>query len=315
MSMSRRLFVKGSLIASAVAVVPAFRSRLYAQKAAITAAQMRADGAHAKISVENLRDRVHVLSGSGGNILVRSGRDGKVAVDSGYATSETQVRGALGQLSPNPLLHLVNTHWHYDHTDGNQWMHFAGAQIIAHVQTRVRLSSKQSIPEFEALLEPSPKSALPAIVFAYGYELRNDAETFQLRRYTPAHTDSDISVFLEHTNVLHTGDTWFNGYYPFIDYNSGGSIDGMVAASKENLQLADSETIVVPGHGNIGSRQDLVRFQEMLCTTREAVHALKRAGKSVDDVVAARPTAQFDAEWGSGFVTADLFTRLIYRGV
>jgi len=315
MSISRRTFVKESLIASAVAALPSFRSTLYAQKASVTAAQMRAAGAHAKISIERLRDHVHVLVGSGGNILVLSGKDGTLAVDSGYATSEVQVREALNQVSPKPLLHLVNTHWHYDHTDGNQWMHSAGAQIVAHVQTRVRMSSRQSIPEFQALLEPSPKSALPEVVFAQRHVIRNDGETLQLRRYTPAHTDSDISVFMERANVLHTGDTWFNGYYPFIDYNSGGSIDGMIAASNENLDLVDAQTIVVPGHGSIGSRQDLVKFLEMLRTTREAVHALKRTGRSVEAVVAARPTAGFDAAWGIGFISPDLFTRLIYRGV
>lgn len=315
MWISRRTFVKESLIASALTALPAVRSMLYAQKASVTAAQMRADGAHAKIAIERLRDRVHVLIGSGGNILVLSGRDGKVAVDSGYATSETQVRAALGQVSADPLLHLVNTHWHYDHTDGNQWMHSDGAQIIAHIQTRVRMSSRQSIPEFQALIEPSPKSALPEVVFADRHALRSDGETLQLRRYTPAHTDSDISVFMERANVLHTGDTWFNGYYPFIDYNSGGSIDGMIAASNENLDLADSQTIVVPGHGNIGSRQDLLKFLDMLRTTREGVHALKRTGRSIEAVLAQRPTARFDSVWGSGFITPDLFTRLIYRGV
>ena len=315
MSMSRRQFLNGALTVSAAAILPSFRSSLWAQKAAITAAQMRADGAHARISVAVLRERVRVLIGSGGNILVHLGKVGKLSVDSGYATSERQVRAALAQLSPSPLLHLVNTHWHYDHTDGNEWMHSAGAQIIAHEQTRVRMSSKQSIPEFQALLEPSPKPALPQIVFAHRHVLRNDREIVQLRRYTPAHTDSDISVFLERANVLHTGDTWFNGYYPFIDYNSGGSIDGMITASNENLKLADAQTIVVPGHGNIGNRQDLLRFQEMLSTTRETIRALKRTGRSVEAVVAARPTAQFDSAWGGGFITPGLFTRLIYRGV
>lgn len=315
MSITRRSFVQGSLAASAASLLLPVRSTLWAQKAAITAAQMRADGARAKIIIKGLRDQVRVLMGSGGNILVLSGRDGKLAVDSGYATSESQIRAALDQISSGPLRHLVNTHWHYDHTDGNQWMHLAGARIVAQTQTRVRMSSAQSIPEFDAYLEPSPRAALPETVFSERHALRVDNETIQLRRCTPAHTDSDISVFMEHANVLHTGDTWFNGYYPFIDYNSGGSIDGLVAASGENLKLADAQTIVVPGHGNVGNREDLVKFHQMLSATREAVLALKRTGRSVETVVAARPTAEFDADWGSGFITPELFTRLIYRGV
>jgi glyoxylase-like metal-dependent hydrolase (beta-lactamase superfamily II) len=236
-------------------------------------------------------------------------------VDSGYATSEGQIRAALDQISSEPLRHLVNTHWHFDHTDGNQWMHLAGARIVAQLQTRVRMSSTQSIPEFDAYLEPSPTAALPEILFSERYALSVDDEIILLRRYTPAHTDSDISVFMERANVLQTGDTWFNGYYPFIDYNSGGSIDGLVAASKQNLQLADDQTVIVPGHGNVGYRQDLVKFHEMLSATREAVLALKRTGRSVEAVVAARPTAEFDADWGGGFIGPDLFTRLIHRGV
>ena len=315
MSITRRSFVQGSLIASAASLLLPRRSTLWAQKAAITAAQMRADGAHAKIITKRLRNQVSVLIGSGGNILVLSGNDGKLAVDSGYATSENQIRAALDQISSEPLRHLVNTHWHYDHTDGNQWMHLAGARIVAQVQTRVRLSSTQSIPEFDAYLEPCPAAALPETVFSERYALSVDGETIQLRRYTPAHTDSDISVFMKHANVLHTGDTWFNGYYPFIDYNSGGSIGGLIAASGENLKLADGQTIVVPGHGDIGNREDLVKFHQMLSATREAVLALKRTGRSVEAVVDARPTAEFDAVWGGGFIGPDLFTRLIFRGV
>lgn len=315
MSVTRRSFVQRSLIASAASLLLPFRSMLWAQKAAITAAQMRADGAHAKIITKRLRNQVLVLIGSGGNILVLSGKEGKLAVDSGYATSESQIRAALEQISSEPLRHLVNTHWHYDHTDGNQWMHLAGARIVAQAQTRVRMSSTQSIPEFDAYLEPSPRAALPETVFSANHTLSVDGETIHLRRYTPAHTDSDISVFMEHANVLHTGDTWFNGYYPFIDYNSGGSIDGLVAASGENLKLADGQTIVVPGHGEIGNREDLVKFHQMLSATREAVLALKRTGRSVEAVVDARPTAEFDAAWGGGFIGPDLFTRLIYRGV
>lgn len=315
MSITRRSFVKGSLIASAASLLLPGRSTLWAQKAAITAAQMRADGAHVKIITKQLRNQVCVLIGSGGNILVLSGADGKLAVDSGYATSQTQISAALDQISSEPLRHLVNTHWHYDHTDGNQWMHLAGARIVAQVQTRVRMSSTQSIPEFDAYLEPSPAASLPETVFSERHALSVDGETIQLRRYTPAHTDSDISVFMEHANVLHTGDTWFNGYYPFIDYHSGGSIGGLIAASGENLKLVDAQTVVVPGHGNVGNREDLVKFHQMLIATRETVLALKRTGRSVEAVVAARPTAEFDADWGGGFITPDLFTRLIYRGI
>ena len=313
MSMTRRSFMKQSFALGACSVLTC-RSSSAAQKASMTAAQMRADGALAKITIQKLRRGVTALMGSGGNILVIAGRDGQLTVDSGYATSEPQIRAALKQISPEPLKHLLNTHWHYDHTDGNQWMHLAGARIVAQAQTLVRMSSRQTIPEFDAILLPSPKAALPQDVFRESYGLNLNQEDLRILRYTPAHTDSDVSVFFAKANVLHTGDTWFNGFYPFIDYNSGGSIGGMLAASAENLERCDKETIVVPGHGNAGTREDLVRFREMLLATHESVHQLKRSGRSFKEVFAARPTAPFDGAWGAGFISPELFTGLIYRG-
>ncbi len=142
-----------------------------------------------------------------------------------------------------------------------------------------------------------------------------NGETIQLRRYTPAHTDSDISVHFERADILHTGDTWFNGMYPFADYNSGGSIDGMIAASSENLSLAGPETIVLCGHGDVGTRQDLVEYHEMLLSVRDSVAKLKARGSSLEEAIVARPTAPFDANRGDGFIPYDLFVAQVYRGV
>jgi len=256
-----------------------------------------------------------MLMGAGGNILAFPGADGMLAVDSGFVTSRPQIAGALSALSADPLRHLINTHCHFDHTGGNEWMHRAGATIVAHENTRVRMSSRQEIPAFDAVVPPSPAGALPAIVFAHSRTVAVNGELIQLQRYTPAHTDTDISVFFSKANVLHTGDTWFNGFYPFIDYDGGGSVRGILAASSENLALADSRTIVVPGHGEAGNRQSLIDFHEMLLAVHEKVAALKRSGHPLDAVIAAKPTLPFDGEWGSGLISPDLFTSLVYRGV
>jgi glyoxylase-like metal-dependent hydrolase (beta-lactamase superfamily II) len=241
---------------------------------------MRADGATAKITVLPLRGGVSVLMGSGGHILVTSGSDGKLAVDSGYAKSQPQIEHALSMVSTAPLRHLINTHWHYDHTDGDEWMHKAGAKIIAQAKTLTRMSSHQVIPAFDAVLPPSPKGALPTSVFEEAETVEVNGENIRLRRYAPAHTDTDISVFFPEANVLHTGDTWFNGYYPFIDYDSGGSIQGLLTAATENLSFADENMIVVPGHGEMGKRKDLVEFREML----QSVHAKVAAQKRREDL-------------------------------
>jgi glyoxylase-like metal-dependent hydrolase (beta-lactamase superfamily II) len=313
-SSSRRDFLKTTAAAMAGVIYLGHERFAGAQKAGVTAAQMRAAGATAKITVLPLQAGVNVLMGSGGNILVTSGPDGKLAVDSGFATSQPQIERALSSISAEPLRHLINTHWHYDHTDGNEWMHKAGAQIIAQAKTRTRMSSRQVIPAFDAVLPSSPVGALPMSVFEEAETVRINGSDIRLRRYSPAHTDTDISVFFPEANVLHTGDTWFHGYYPFIDYDSGGSFHGMLTAAAENLSLSDEKTIVVPGHGEVGSRRDLVEFRDMLQSVYEKVAGQKKTGKPLTDVVASRPTSEFDAKWGGGFITPELFVGLVYRG-
>ena len=324
-STSRRQFLQHSLLVSgAVAVLP--RS-LFAQTAQTTqtasapaapadpVAMMRASGATAKITTQALRGHVSVLQGSGGNIAVLPGRDGKLLVDSGFATSRPQLTEALAGISADPIQHLVNTHWHFDHTDGNEWVHSAGATIIAHQKTRERMSTTQSIPAFGATFPPSPAGALPTKTFSATDTLQTNGETLHLVHYDPAHTDTDISVHFANADVLHTGDTWFNGIYPFIDYSTGGSIDGMIAAGKRNLALASAKTIIVPGHGPVGDRAQLQQFYDMLSGVRARVATLKKQGRSVDETIAAKPTAPYDGTFKAGAIPAEVFVRLVYQGV
>jgi glyoxylase-like metal-dependent hydrolase (beta-lactamase superfamily II) len=312
---SRRSFLETTAAASVAVALPIGSRHAFAQRASITAAQMRAGGATSRIDTRPLRNGVSALMGSGGNILVLPGADGKLAVDSGFATSQQHIVKALSALSAEPLRYVINTHWHFDHTDGNEWMHKAGGTIIAHERTRLRMGSGGPIPAFDVVVPPSPAGALPTIVFGDLHTVTVNGEVIQLRRHTPAHTDTDISVFFSKSNILHTGDTSFNGYYPFIDYDSGGSIRGLLAASTENLELADSQTIVVPGHGDVGGRQYLVDFHEMLLAVCYKVEILKKAGNSLEAVVAAKPTLSFDEKWGGGFISPELFISLVYRGV
>jgi glyoxylase-like metal-dependent hydrolase (beta-lactamase superfamily II) len=313
--MSRRAFVGGIAGTAVMSALPSQSVPRYTQKASITAAQMRAGGATTKIAIVPVRNNVKALTGSGGNILVLPGPDGKISVDTGFATSRMQITQALEAISPETLRHVIDTHWHFDHTDGNEWMHEAGATIIAQEKVRERMGSSQTIPAFDAVLPPSPAAALPSIVFAQSHEVALNGEVIRLRRLTPAHTDTDISVLFTNANVLHTGDTFFNGYYPFIDYNSGGSIEGLLAASKENLSVADEKTVVVPGHGELGTRKDLVEFDEMIVTVHDEVKRLKKSGRSLEEVIAAKPTAKFDAKWGGGFISSSFVTVLVFVGV
>jgi glyoxylase-like metal-dependent hydrolase (beta-lactamase superfamily II) len=312
---TRRSFLKATFESSAALILSGVVPDAVAQEASVTTKQMRDGGRLAKLMVQPLRNNVFLISGSGGNVLVSPGRDGKLVVDSGLATSKIQMAKALQSISPDPLQFLINTHWHFDHTDGNEWMHAAGATIYAHEKTLNRMQHEQSIPEFEGVFPPSPAGALPTVIFDRSKTLRANGHEISLTRYTPAHTDTDISVFLSNADVLHAGDTFFSRFYPFIDYNSGGSIDGMIAACRESLALIGPSTIIVGGHGPAGMRADLVSFEQMLVEVRGKVKALKQSGASAKEVISRKPTASFDAKWGNGFISPDVFTWLTYRGV
>jgi glyoxylase-like metal-dependent hydrolase (beta-lactamase superfamily II) len=275
----------------------------------------RAASATAKITTQKLRDGVSALLGSGGNIAVLIGPEGKLLVDSGISTSQPQITEALAAISPDPIQHLINTHWHYDHTDGNLWMHSAGATIIAHERTLRRLSSPQVIPIFNATFPAQPAGALPTKTFTDSELLKINGATLELSHYDPAHTDTDIAVHFTDADILHTGDTWFSAGYPFIDYATGGHIDGMIRATTRNLAVGTNSTIVIPGHGPVGDKKGLSDTLDMLTAIREKVATIKKQGKTVDEAVAAKPTAQFDEKWGKGFVTPEMFVKLVYQGV
>jgi glyoxylase-like metal-dependent hydrolase (beta-lactamase superfamily II) len=311
---SRRDFLKSASLAAAAGFVP--RSILAQVAAPVDmVAANRAEAAKAKLTLTPLRGNVSVLMGTGGNIAVLTGRDGKLLVDSGYSSSRPHVEAALLTLDHHPIRNLINTHWHFDHTDGNEWVHSAGATITAHRNTLTRLSSPQPIAAFNYTFPAAPRGARPTVTFADDSILTVDAATLVLHHYEPAHTDTDISVNFIEADVFHAGDTWFNGFYPFIDYSTGGSIDGMIRAAYLTLSSVSSSTILIPGHGPVGSRADLLAFRDMLSACRDSVAALKSKGMSIDQVLAAKPNAAFDAKWGGGFMKPDDFARLVYQGV
>jgi glyoxylase-like metal-dependent hydrolase (beta-lactamase superfamily II) len=268
------------------------------------------------ITTYTLRNNISVLEGSGGNVAVLTGPDGKILIDAGIAVSRRQMTKALADLGADQVTHLVNTHWHFDHADGNEWLHSIGAKIIAHRNTKEHLSSIQRVEDWDYNFLPSPAAAIPSEVFENEKKLKLNGQTIELKHYAPAHTDSDISVMFSEANVLHTGDTFWNGIYPFIDYSTGGSIDGTIKATEANLAQVADDTIIIPGHGKpVSNKAELKECRDMLVAIRDKVANLKKQGKSRDETVAAKPSAAFDAKWGQFVIDADLFTRLVYEGV
>jgi len=272
--------------------------------------------AAAPIKTFKLRNNISVLEGSGGNIAVLTGSDGKVLVDGGIGVSRARVTEALATLSPEPVTHLINTHWHFDHADGNDWLHSAGAKIIAQENTRKHLSGIQRVEDWDYNFLPSPAGAIPSEVFAKEHSLKLNGASIDLKYYGPAHTDGDISVTFAEANVIHVGDTYWNGIYPFIDYSTGGSIGGTIAACDASLAAATGDTIIIPGHGKpVSNKAELQEFRDMLVAIRDNVANLKKQGRTRDETVAAKPTADFDAKWGQFVIDPGFFTRLVYEGV
>ena len=268
------------------------------------------------ITTYRLRNNVSVLEGSGGNIAVLTGADGKVLVDGGISVSRPQLSKALDALGSEPITHLINTHWHFDHTDGNDWLHAAGAKIIAHENTRKHLSEIQRVEDWDYNFLPAPGGAIPSEVITKEFELKINGVSIKLGYYGPAHTDSDLSVAFTEANIFHAGDTYWNGIYPFIDYSTGGSIDGTIAACDATLAATANDTIIIPGHGKpVSNKAELKEFRDMLVAIRDNVAKLKKQGKTRDETVAAKPTAAFDAKWGQFVIDPGYFTRIVYEGV
>jgi glyoxylase-like metal-dependent hydrolase (beta-lactamase superfamily II) len=276
---------------------------------------IRAAAAEAPIRVHKLRNSVSVLEGSGGNMAILTGADGKILVDAGITASRSRILEALSGLSKDPIRHLINTHWHFDHTDGNEWLHKEGASILAHENTRRHLAMAQRVEDWDFNFPQSPAGAIPSEVFSQDKTLKMNGTTLALKHYEPAHTDSDISVYFHEPDILHTGDTYWNGFYPFIDYSTGGSIDGTIRATEANLAAITNNTIVIPGHGPpVSNKAQLTEYRDMLVILRDRVAALKKQGRSLDEIVAAKPTADYDAKWGQFAANPALFTKLLYEG-
>jgi len=309
---SRRRFIASASVLTAGAYLSP--GQLLADKENIVlAARKRAETA--TITVQALRRNMIALIGSGGNIAILPGPDGKVIIDSGYSTSRSKITEVLAKMGPEPIKHLVNTHWHFDHTDGNEWMHAEGATILAHENTRKHLSTSTRVADWDFTFPPSPAGALPTEVFDKDKTLHHNSTNIALAYYGPSHTDGDISAYFVEADVFHTGDTWWNGHYPFIDYSTGGNINGMIKAAEANLARVTEKTIVIPGHGRIGGKMEMTEYRDMLVTIRDRVAALKKEGRSLDEIVAAKPTAAYDSKWAGSFITGAVFTRLVYAGV
>jgi glyoxylase-like metal-dependent hydrolase (beta-lactamase superfamily II) len=286
-----------------------------------SAAEARQDFDAVEIRVTEVRGGVQMITAAGGNLAVFDGPDGVFLVDADYAEMADRILAAVRGLAPEadpPVRYLVNTHWHFDHTSGNENFVRAGATLIAHEGVRRLLSEDQVMAALSGRVVPAaPDAARPTITFNDRMNLDLNGEVIHLVHMPLAHTDGDIIVHFRDANVVHMGDIFFNGMYPFIDIDHGGNIVGMVRALDEVLEHTVESTLYIPGHGPLAHRDDLQRYAEMLRTVRDRVQALIDSGASREEAVAAKPTADLDSAWaGQGsFLQPDVWVGLVYEGM
>jgi glyoxylase-like metal-dependent hydrolase (beta-lactamase superfamily II) len=310
--MNRRSFLELGVAAGAAAMLPRSAST---QATTVTerVAQAHADAANIPIKTTKLYDNVYLLQGQGGNMALQTGPEGNVLIDASFAPAVPRIREAIAAVSKDAPFALINTHWHGDHTGGNEGLHSAGYTIVAHQNTRKRLSVPQVMKMFHSTSPAAPTGAWPTITFEDGLQLWRNGDQLDLVHFAPAHTDTDIYIHFHKANVLHVGDIWFNGFYPFIDEGTGGSIGGMIRAADKTLAVAGSDTKIIPGHGPLGSKADFQKYHDMLAAIRDKVAALKATGASEQEAIAKKPTAEFDAVVGAGMMSSDAFAGIVYR--
>ena len=275
-------------------------------------AERRALIGKSPIVITRLSDTLAMLSGPGGNVLALAGPDGKVVVDTFVQPAWTALERELDQMGKAPVRTVIDTHWHFDHADNNDRFRKNGATVLAHVNTPQRMSETHVVMGMQ--MTPVAKECLPSETFTTSHSLDVSGERIEARHIPPAHTDTDIYIHFTRANVLHLGDVYFNGGYPFIDTSTGGNIDGQIEGASLALKIADSSTRIVPGHGPIGDSAAVLKYRDMLVTVRDRVKKLKAGGRTLEEVIAAQPTADLDAAWPA-FMRPAFFLGTVYATV
>jgi len=277
----------------------------------LAAGAQQPDFSKVEIKVAKVAGTVYMLQGYGGNIGVSVGPDGVLIVDDQYAPLADKIKAALKGITDKPVKFVLNTHWHFDHTGGNAYFGET-APIIAHENVRKRLESGGNIKAFNMTIAPAPKSALPVVTFDDKVVVHINGEDIRAIHFPKGHTDGDIVIFFPQSNVVHMGDDFFSGMFPFVDLDSGGSVQGLIADLAQIIPMLPPDVKVIPGHGPLSTLDDLKKFEDMLRGTTAAVAAAMKQGKTLDQMKQEKVLANY-ADWGKGILNADRFTEIIYN--
>ncbi len=262
-----------------------------------------------------LRDGIYMLEGKGGNIGLFIGEDGTFLIDDQFAPLTEKHLAAIQTVGGDVPKFLINTHYHADHTGGNENLGRAGAVIFSHDNVRERLTVETVIAAFNMVTPPLPKAALPVVTFSTDVTFHLNGDTLHAYHVPRAHTDGDSVIHFKKANVIHTGDIFFNGFYPFIDVSHGGTVKGMIEAADGILALADGDTMLIAGHGPIGDKAQLQAYRDMLATAHQRLSALRAKGMSAEEAIAQQPLGDLEERWGKGLFPAEKWIGLIYDGL
>jgi cyclase len=273
------------------------------------------DFSKVEIKTSDLGDNVYMLEGQGGNITVAVAKDGIIMVDGEYAPLHDKIKAAISTVSNLPIKYLVNTHFHGDHTGGNEPFARDGATVVAEINVKNRLAAGTTNGLTGVKTPPVPEAALPTKTYTGAFHIRLRGRVADLKHVEHAHTDGDTYVWFKTANILSTGDTFTNGRYPNIDFANGGNIKGMIAATDAYLKLVNAKTRIVPGHGPLADKAALTEYRTMLISARDRMAKLVKEGKSEGDVVAAKPFADLDAKWAPTELASKNFIRVVYHSL
>ena len=264
-----------------------------------------------EITATEVSDNIYMLQGAGGNIGILTGDEGTLMIDDQFAPLSEKIKAAIKELTDKPVNYLINTHWHGDHTGGNKNFGEKGITIIAQENVRERMSTEQVRP-FRKPTPPAPKPALPVITFKEDITLYVGDETLMAFHVHHAHTDGDAIIYFPKSNVMHMGDTYFKGRYPYIDLGSGGSVNGVLKAIDKAIFLADSETKIIPGHGALSNKKELMEYRDVITTVVDRVKKAIASDMTLEEIKASNLTKEYDEEWGSGFINPDKFMDILF---
>jgi cyclase len=267
------------------------------------------------VRAQALRGGVYMITGSGGNIGLSVGRDAAFIVDDQYAPLTQKIIAAVKSVTNQPIKFVVNTHWHGDHTGGNENIGRTGALIVAHHNVRKRMSVEQFNSLFNSRTPPSPAGALPVVTFNDSVSFHINGDELAAFHVPAAHTDGDVVVHFTRADVVHMGDTYFATGYPYIDVSAGGNVNGVIAVADQVLAGCKAGTIIIPGHGPVSNCDQLRTYRNVVASVRDRVRAAMERGQTLDQIKMAGLTSEFDAQWGNGFMRPPVFVELVYRSL